>query len=149
MNVLNNRQIIIVIMVLVVLILFLIIFMQVLRNNQRKCRTKEMVGITIDAKVVSWKYLLGRPTRYIVNVEYYVNNEKISKTLVTSGKFAAKYERERDIQIVVIPNTRKVYFAEENWRMQNIGLIIAIMFIAFILCFLFLYVLFWLTEGTW
>lgn len=114
------------------------------RKDEYQCnrRMKETVGIIVDAKVISWIYMLGRPTQYIVKVEYYIDNEKISKTLVTSGKFAAKYERERDIQVVVIPNTGKVYFAEENWRMQNIGLIIPIMLIVFLLCFLILYFLF-------
>lgn len=135
MNVLNDNWDIVVLIIMIVVLVFLLrIFIQRLINNKYNYRMKETIGIIVDAKVVSWIYLLGRPTRYIVKVEYYVNNEKKSKRLVTSGKFAEKYGRERDIQVVMIPNTGKVYFIEEDWKKQNIALIVGIIFTVSFLC---------------
>ena len=77
-------------------------------------------GKKVDGNVISWKAISGRPTRYVVKVEYEINEKKGNKTFVTSGKFAKKYERDKNIQIVVIPNSSKVFLEEENWKVINI-----------------------------
>ena len=85
---------------------------------------KKEYGIVIKAKVNYWKSIPGKPTRYIIKVEYEIDKKKQSKTLIASEKFAKKYEREKSIQIVVIPNLDRVYFEEEDWKIQNILLLI-------------------------
>lgn len=129
----DSRGITVVIICIAVLLPLLLIMIRMLRNNRNNLRMKDAAGIYIDAKVIAWRYLLGRPTRYVVKVEYSFQHEKVSKMLVTSGRFAAKYEHQRDIQVVVIPDTGKVCFAEEDWRMQNIGLILFIIMVSFML----------------
>lgn len=125
------KEIIFIKALLVVWALLPILFIQLIKNNRHKLQLKETEGILVNAKVVSWRYLSGRPPRYIVKVEYDINNERMSKTLITSGKFAVKYERERDIQVAVMPDMKKVYFAEEDWKMENIGLMIAALLFGF------------------
>ena len=77
-------------------------------------------GKKICAKVISWDVFPGRPTLYVVKVEYEIDKKKEKKTFITSGKYAKKYEQDRNIQIVIIPNSNKVFLEEEDWKIQNI-----------------------------
>lgn len=90
------------------------------KNNENKLKMKIEYGKKICAKVISWDVFPGRPTLYVVKVEYEIDKKKEKKTFITSGKYAKKYEQDRNIQIVIIPNSNKVFLEEEDWTIQNI-----------------------------
>ncbi len=104
-----------------------------IRNNQNKLKMKIESGEIINAKVISWKVITGRPTFYVMKVAYEIDNIKKNKTFITSGKSARKYELDRDIQIIIIPNSNKVFLEEENWKVQNICNFVLLIFAALLL----------------
>lgn len=105
---------------MLVIILALLIRRNVLRVVKKK------YGRVINAKVIKWGVISGQPTRYLLEVEYQMNSIKKTKRFITSGKFAGKYEKERDIPIVVMQDTGKIFFEEEDWKEQNIFLLFII-----------------------
>lgn len=105
---------------MLVIILALLIRRNVLRVVKKK------YSRVINAKVIKWGVISGQPTRYLLEVEYQMNNIKKTKRFITSGKFAGKYEKERDIPIVVMQDTGKIFFEEEDWKEQNICLLFII-----------------------
>lgn len=107
-----------------VFMLVIIMALLIRRNIQRVVKKK--YGRVINAKVIKWYVISGRPIRYILEVEYQMNNIKKTKRFITSGKFAGKYEKERDIPIVVMQDTGKIFFEEEDWKEQNIFLLFII-----------------------
>lgn len=117
---------------MLVIILALLIRRNVLRVVKKK------YGRVINAKVIKWGVISGQPTRYLLEVEYQMNNIKKTKRFITSGKFAGKYEKERDIPIVVMQDTGKIFFEEEDWKEQNIFLLfIIIITLPFLILLLF------------
>lgn len=117
---------------MLVIILALLIRRNVLRVVKKK------YGRVINAKVIKWGVISGQPTRFILEVEYQMNSIKKTKRFITSGKFAGKYEKERDIPIVVMQDTDKIFFEEEDWKEQNIFLLfIIIMMLPFLILLLF------------
>lgn len=105
---------------IIVVLIICIIFIYRVRKNKINLKLKTDYGKKIDGNIISWKAIPGRPTRYAIKVEYEINEKKENKTFITSGKFAKKYEHDRNIQIVVVPNSSKVFLEEENWKVQNI-----------------------------
>ena len=114
----------------VTLIIGIVFLVLQIRNNKIKWKMKREYGEVIEAKVISWNVVPGRPDRYVIKVEYAINE---NKTFITSGKFAKRYEHDRNIQIVTIPNSNKVFLAEEDWKMQNR---VSFVFLLFLLFFL-------------
>lgn len=103
---------------LVVLIICMLLFFQIKRNKYN-LKFKRECGKIIQAKVISWKAVPGRPTRYVIKVEYKKDNKQENKTFISSGKFARKYEHIQYIQIAFIPDSNKLFLDEEDWRAQN------------------------------
>lgn len=130
--------------VIIVLILCLI-FILLIKNNLGKLKLKREYGEVIGARVNSWNIVPGRPAHYIIKVEYERDNKKENKTLITSRRFAKKYEYDKNIQVVIIPNSNKVFFEEEDWKVQNIIFFIFLLFLVSFLiqllvaCFVMLY----------
>lgn len=125
------------IVVTIIVLLVCIVFILLIRNNVGKMKLKREYGEVIQAKVSSWDIVYGRPTRYIVKVEYVRDKKTENKTLVTSGGFAKKYEYEKNIQIVIVPNSKKIFFEEENWNSENIVFFIfLIIAVSFLILFL-------------
>lgn len=113
-------EIAVVVVAVVVLIIICIFSIVQIRNNNKNLKMKTECGETIGAKVISWKEIPGRPNRYVIKAEYEVNQQKVNKTFMTSRRFAKRYEHDRDIQIVVIPNSNKAFLEEEDWKVQNV-----------------------------
>ena len=107
------------IMAVAVLIICIVLMLQI-RNNKNNLKMKIECGETISAKVISWKCIPGKPGFYIIKAEYEIDKKKENKTFVTSRKFAKKYEHDRDIQIVIVPDSNKVFLEEEDWKVQNV-----------------------------
>ncbi len=114
----------------VTLIIGIVFLVLQIRNNKIKWKMKREYGEVIEAKVISRNVVPGRPDRYVIKVEYAINE---NKTFITSGKFAKRYEHDRNIQIVTIPNSNKVFLAEEDWKQQNR---VSFVFLLFLLFFL-------------
>lgn len=110
-----------------------IVFLLLIRRNRNKLARKIKYGKVIPAKVIFWKSIPGGPTRYVVKVDYKIEGEKKDKTLMTSGKFAKKYEYEKNIQIVVIPDSDEVFFEEEDWKSSNMILFVFMFFDIYLL----------------
>lgn len=77
-----------------------IVLLLLLRSNRNKLKRKTEYGKTIPAKVVSW------------------------------NEFAKKYKYEKNIQIVVIPDSDEAFFEEEDWKLYNAILLFLILFSA-------------------
>lgn len=119
-------------------LIWIVILALLIKRNISRFKNKNNNGILINAEVIKWKVLSGRPTRYILDIEYQMENVKQSKRLITSGSFARKYEKEKTVPIIVLHNTNRVYFEEENWKRQNIFLfILIIMSLPFLILLLF------------
>lgn len=117
----------------VTLIICMVFFALQIRNNKNKLKMKREYGEVIVAKVISQNVVPGSPDRYVIKVEYAINEKKENKTFITSGKFAKRYEHDRNIQIVIIPNSNKVFLAEEDWKMLNRSSFILLLFLSFFL----------------
>jgi hypothetical protein len=113
---------------IVAVLIICIILVYRISKNKINLKLKADFGKKVDGNVISWKAIPGRPTHYVVKVEYEINEKKGNKTFVTSGKFAKKYERDKNIQIVVIPNSSKVFLEEENWKVINIWNFVFLLF---------------------
>ncbi len=105
---------------IVVVLIICTVLVYRISKNKINLKLKADFGKKVDGNVISWKAIPGRPTRYAMKVEYEINEKKENKTFITSSKFAKKYERDKNIQIVVIPNSNKVFLEEENWKVINI-----------------------------
>lgn len=109
----------------VIVIVVIILLAWCLGKNIWKRKQKKN-GQVIEAEILSWKAIMGQPTRYAFKLTYRVGDESIVKTLITSGRFAKKYEHKDRVQIVIFPKNQKVCFQEETWLGQNICLTIAL-----------------------
>lgn len=114
--------------IIMIILLIYTVFILLIKRNRYKLKMKKEYGVVIKAKVIDWESIPGRPTRYIIKVEYEMDEKKENKTLITSGKIARKYEKEKSIQIAIIPNSNKIFFEEEDWKKQNILLFILLIF---------------------
>lgn len=136
----KEQMILLVTIINLMLIAIILIFL--IRRNILRLEKKKITGTLIDAEVTKWKALSGQPTRYILEVEYEMEDKKYIKKLITSGKFTKKYEKERTVPIVVIQDTNKIYFKEEDWKRQNIFLIsLIILILPALILFLFFHYL--------
>lgn len=98
------------------------IFILLIRRNILRVEKKKN-GNKIIAEVNEWKVIIGQPTRYALQVKYDIKKEKQTKWLITSKKFAKKYEKEKIIPIVVIRDSSIIFLEEEDWRNQNLILL--------------------------
>ena len=119
---------ILVALVIAISIICILLVLQ-FKNNKNKLKMKIECGKTIWAKVILWDVLPGRPTLYVVKVEYEIDEKKEKKTFITSGKYAKKYEQDRNIQIVIIQNSNKFFLDEEDWKIQNIIIFVFLIYL--------------------
>lgn len=115
--------------VLALIIICILLFFQI-KKNMNNLKLKKEYGKIIQAKVISWKAIPGRPTRYAITVGYEKDKKQEKKTLISSGKFARKYEFIRNIQIVFIPNSDKVFLEEEDWKSQTVMYFVFLIFVS-------------------
>lgn len=60
---------IIFVVMLALIIICVLLFFQI-KKNINNLKLKKECGKIVPAKVISWKVVPGRPTRYIISVEY-------------------------------------------------------------------------------
>lgn len=109
-----------------VLMFDMVLLFLVRRNKIRRKRKNS--GESIEARIKQWDVLIGRPTRYIIKVEYRIGKETRTKIFVTGSKFAKKYQNENNIQIVAVQNSDTTYLAEEDWKYQDRFLFVLLIF---------------------
>ncbi len=130
-----------------VIVLFLaeMILGVLIKRNKYKLKLKKQSKDIFLAKIKNFRAIPGRPTLYIVDVEYEKDEIRQKKRIITHGKFARKYEHAEDVQIVVIPEADMVFLNEESWKEINTALYflfcgIAIMLVLLIIVSIFVLV---------
>lgn len=101
---------------------------------------KERAGRIIVGRKINCKELPGCPTRYIVSVEYEINNTIYTKTVVTADKNISKCAQNEQIKLIYVDKTNKIYWAEDKSpeMMLWIILLVFVCFFAFLHSFRFL-----------
>ena len=101
------------------------------RNHKLKKRDgKLIIGKKVDSKEIP-----GRPTRYIVKVEYELNNIVICKKIVTSDKKIKKYADGEEIPLLYVAAINKVFWAEDSSHEWLILIVMQINFCVLMLLF--------------
>ena len=81
--------------------------------RQKQCSKKEVWEDYCWEKI-SCDELPGRPTRYIVKVEYEINNVVHEKKVITTDKNIKKYADNGQIRLLYVDKIDKVYWAEDK-----------------------------------
>lgn len=112
-----------------VTILFLteIVLRMVIKKNEKKLELKKKAKVILWAKIRKYKAIPGRPTFYILDVEYEENQKIQKKCVITHGRFARKYEHEKNVRIVLVPEIDRVFLEEESWK--EINMVLRILFV--------------------
>lgn len=97
------------------------------RNNILKKRN----GRIITGKKINCEELFGRPIRYVVKVEYKVNNETKLSKIVTADKKIRKYANNEQIPLVYVDGIDKIFWAEENSHEKTVFILLLAFFSAF------------------
>lgn len=96
------------------------------RNHKRTNELKRREGKHIVGKKTGCKEIPGRPTWYIIEVEFEQNNINKCKKIVTSDKKIKKYADGEEIPLLFVEAINKVFWAEDNsqeWRLWMVMLI--------------------------
>lgn len=101
----------------------------IFRNNSLKERSRWR----ISGKKLSCTEIIGQPTRYVVEVEYQLNNDVYRKKIVTSDKRIRECRDNEQIQLIYVEEINKVFWAEDK---SNEWFVLILMLIVFC-CFMF------------
>lgn len=87
---------------------------------------KEKEGRVIFGRKIGCDELPGRPTRYIVKVEYEIESMLYTKTIVTADKNIKKCANNEQIELIYVDKTNKIYWADDKSpeRMLSIGFLV-------------------------
>lgn len=102
------------------------------RNHERTNELKRREGKYIIGKKAGCKEIPGRPRRYIVEVEFEMDNTIKCKKIVTSDKKIKKYADGEEIPLLYVDAVNKVFWAEDNshewlWLMAILSFFCALM----------------------
>lgn len=105
-------------------------------KKRRKCCKKQHIlkkrnGINITGKKMNCEELLGMPIRYVVEVEYKVNNETKLSKIVTTDKKIRKYANNEQIPLVYVDGIDKIFWAEEKSHEKTVYILLLAFFSAF------------------
>ena len=92
----------------------------------RNQKLKRRDGKLIIGKIVYCKEIPGRPTMYIVKVEYELNNTVKCKRIVIYDKNINKYADGEEIPLLYVEAINKIFWAEDSSRewLHIIGMLI-------------------------
>lgn len=71
-------------------------------------------GQLIEGKIIGIKELMGRPVRYIVEVDCPINNDIQKKKIVTTDKRINQEAVNGILSLIYVEKTNKVYWAEDK-----------------------------------
>lgn len=95
-------------------------------NNVRKHNGKLVLG-----KMIKCEEVWGRPIRYVVEVEYQLDNEVYSKKIVTADRKIKKYANGQEIPLLYVDTIDRIFWAEDNSKESLVCIILLISFCAF------------------
>lgn len=101
----------------------------ILRNNSLKERSRWR----ISGKKLSCTEIIGQPIRYVVEVEYQLNNDIYRRKIVTSDKRIRECRDNEQIQLIYVGGINKIFWAEDK---SNEWFVLILMLIVFC-CFMF------------
>lgn len=101
----------------------------ILRNNSLKERSRWR----ISGKKLSCTEIIGQPIRYVVEVEYQLNNDVYRRKIVTSDKRIRECRDNEQIQLIYVGGINKIFWAEDK---SNEWFVLILMLIVFC-CFMF------------
>lgn len=101
----------------------------IFRNNSLKERSRWR----ISGKKLSCTEIIGQPIRYVVEVEYQLNNDVYRKKIVTSDKRIRECRDNEQIQLIYVGGINKIFWAEDK---SNEWFVLILMLIVFC-CFMF------------
>ncbi len=121
------------IIVVSVFILADIVLIALLARNISRSKRIKKYGKVKQAEVRGWKAIPGTPPMYAIKICYDYDTEGNEKTkwIIVTGRFAKKYEKEKNIDIVLMPKPNHFYLTENDWKQQNAILSIEIVLLTF------------------
>ncbi len=130
------------------LIVLDIVFLMLIRNNFYNVYIKTLYGKTIEAKVIKCKEIPSWfSSLYCLTIEYEIDNQRKNKKFFTNNEFARQYTylRNTGIELVLLPETNKVYLKEGEWRRENfiyfvVIFMVTLLFFIFIMFFISIFV---------
>lgn len=99
----------------------------IFRNNSLKERSRWR----ISGKKLSCTEIIGQPTRYVVEVEYQLNNDVYRKKIVTSDKRIRECRDNEQIQLLYVEKINKIYWAEDESNEWFVCILLLIVFCCF------------------
>lgn len=121
----------------VVILIFCVIIVKQIKRILEMSKKSNIV----NADMRSFFKLSGRPTRYIIEVEFELNSEKKEKKVTIIDSRAERLIHEKHIPIVYCEKSNRVYWADES-RVNRILLLIYLVVVEILLLFVFFVVLF-------
>lgn len=109
----------------------------IFRNNG----LKEKCGRRILGKKLSCTEIIGQPIRYVVEVEYQLNNDVHRRKIVTSDKRIKKYKDNEQILLLYVEEINKIFWAEDKskeWLVWILMLIVFCFFMFMLTCVLWI-----------
>ncbi len=80
----------------------------------RNKRLKERSSRRILGKKLSCTEIIGQPIRYVVEVEYKLNNDVHRRKILTSDKKIKKYKNNEQIPLLYAEEINKIFWAEDK-----------------------------------
>lgn len=128
---------ILIILCLLVSIWSIILIYKIVKDNSLKGKE----GMLLYGREVGCEVRWGTPTRYIVEVEYTVNDLVNRKRIVTTDKHIRKYTNDEYIPLIYVKRNNKVYWAEDKSIEKCVWIIILLFLCIFALVLAFVSVL--------
>lgn len=81
-------------------------------------------GKLIEGKIINIRELMGRPIRYIVEVECLINNDIQKKKIVTADKRIKQEVVNGTLLLIYVEKNNKIYWAEDKSIEEKIKVIL-------------------------
>lgn len=104
----------------------------------KKDNIKKKEGKIVIGKKLGCEEMFGTPIRYIVEVEYEINNIANKRRIVTTDKNIKKCNSDESIALLYVQKNNKVYWAGEksNENIVEIIIFLALSIFSFMLAFI-------------
>lgn len=98
-------------------------------------------GRPVSGRVISYEEIPGRPTRYVVKVEFSFHNSIRQRKIVTTDKRIKNYEN-TEVTLLYVEEAGKIFWAEEHSKEWIICIVLSVsfsifMFLLSVTCFAF------------
>lgn len=97
----------------------------------RRSILKEKYGEKIWGKKLNCNEIWGRPIRYVVEVEYQLNNSIHLGKIVTTDKRIKECKDNEQIQLLYVDKLNKIFWVEDYSHEQSVYILLLIIFCFF------------------